>query len=646
MGVLRKWFRRTKTVLGFMGRRSRIAAAIAAILIVTGGLWLACQGGQTRFVPVMNEQFDETDLASAVQLLNSRDIPARAESGRLLAAADKLPQARSVLAYEGLLPHNSVSTFEQLAKESDIWSTSDQNDKRWQAAKMSALGKLISNFPPVRGATVLYEPGLPRRLGAGAVEPTASVKVVLKPNSAMDHKLVTAIADLISGSISGMHRQNVRIVDSTGQSYRVDDEGVLSADDRLEQLRAGEAFYREKIRSSLQYVPNVIVAARVEGEGAAMHCVGASISVPRSYFVTIYNASNGQCSTVSDDQLKPVIDPQLARIQQAVMRVVGCDDPAAVQADWHYDLPAEPAKSANVQAAPASSAFLTPAASCLAIAGVSGTGVLFGLALFLVYRRRRRGEQDSAPGMTGQLANDCVAGNRPDDAGELRDSFDFLLAVSVERVVEFLQAEHPQTGAMVLAHLPSDKSAEILQGLPRLQQVEITRRIASLERPDPQAVRDVARSAAERFAVILNEPRSSGVAIVARILHHVGGQTEQSILSDLSGDEPAMVDSIRRRLLAFEDIVHVPADQLRSTLDDFESDELAVALRTAADELKDKVLSSLSPAAAARVREEMERIGPVRLSDVEAAQQNVAQAVRRPRGQYVPTGSRRGELLA
>ena len=128
---------------------------------------------------------------------------------------------------------------------------------------------------------------------------------------------------------------------------------------------------------------------------------------------------------------------------------------------------------------------------------------------------------------------------------------------------------------------------------------------------------------------MLSQPRKrlGGADALAEILNHCGYETEKAVLEGLDGEEPALAESIRKRMFGFEDIASMSTKRLRASLEQVPSDELAIALRTAGEELKKKVLSSLSAAAGKAVREEMDRIGPVRISDVEAAQRRVLEAV-------------------
>lgn len=631
MSLMRIWFRRARMLVGSISPRRRVLIALLGLLGLAGVVLWAMQGNSQPLTPVLNEPFDAPELASAVAMLESRGIAAVARDNKLYTPADQAAKARAVLAYEGILPRNLSSAFEQLVRDSDPWSTSEQNDKKWQALKMATLSRMIAMFPPVRSATVLYEPGTTKRLGGPAVEPTASVKLALKPNAAMDHKLVRAIADLVAGSISGMNRRNVCIIDGAGQSYHVTEEGI-AAEDKLEQLRQAEAFYREKIRAALAYMDNVIIGVHVEGDAATGKCLSASVCAPRSYFAAIHRSTATQPADTSDQALTPVIEAQLPRIQQAVMKVIGADTPQSVAVDWYYDAPVEPA-SLSLAAPPAEpnnagSPAALVIASCLVVLGAGATAVLI-----LKVRKRHRA-----------LAE--LEDSAEDEATGAETGFAFLQEASTEKLCALLASEHPQASALVLANLSPGKSAAVLARLEPSLQMEVVRRIASMEHIDPQVAQDVARGIAQRLGG-MEGARASGVEIIARILHQGNPLLEQSVLSGLRGSEPTLAESIRRQMVSFEDLSRLPSTRLRAALEQFDPAELAVALRTASEPLSRKVLSSLSSAAASQVREEMERMGPVRLSDVESAQQHVAEVVRRHGdGQYVPAQASESELLA
>jgi len=217
-----------------------------------------------------------------------------------------------------------------------------------------------------------------------------------------------------------------------------------------------------------------------------------------------------------------------------------------------------------------------------------------------------------------------------------------------------LADEHPQTQALVLSRVSPETAAEVLDALGAERQVEVTRRIAALAAVDPVVAAEAVRGLIEQWSasqaqadrrMAENPAREAkapdpaeaglvaspagGVSAAARILNHAGAATEQAVMDGLSGMAPALAESIRKRMFVFDDVALLPRTVLRAALDALASDELAIALRTAGPAVTEKVLSSLDRDAAGKVRREMERIGPVRLSDVEAAQERVVSAVRR-----------------
>ena len=219
-----------------------------------------------------------------------------------------------------------------------------------------------------------------------------------------------------------------------------------------------------------------------------------------------------------------------------------------------------------------------------------------------------------------------------------------LQKASAEELRALLHGEHFQTIALVLSHVEPTTAAKVLAAFDRDRQIEVSRRIAALAAVDVDVVAEAVRGLLSRRQIgqAEGEDRAGGIGRVARILHHAGYATEQAVLDGLMGTEPALAESIRKRMFVFEDVSELPREVLMSALESLGSDELAIALRTASRKVTERVLSGLSRDAVAKVRVEMERIGPVRLSDVEAAQERVISAVRRlEAGRYVSADHRK-----
>lgn len=209
--------------------------------------------------------------------------------------------------------------------------------------------------------------------------------------------------------------------------------------------------------------------------------------------------------------------------------------------------------------------------------------------------------------------------------------FSFLQKAETENLLTFMQDEHPQTIALILAHLPSSKGSEILSGLPPAKQIEVVTRVANMEQTNPEVIREVEQGLTQRLSGIMSQrfQKVGGVEAVAEMLNLSDRGTEKSILEALETEDPELVEQIRRLMFVFEDILLVNDKGIQSVLKEIDHDELALALKTASNEMKEKVFRNMSERAAQLIKEEMEYMGPVRLSDVEAAQQRIVDVVRR-----------------
>lgn len=209
--------------------------------------------------------------------------------------------------------------------------------------------------------------------------------------------------------------------------------------------------------------------------------------------------------------------------------------------------------------------------------------------------------------------------------------FAFIQKAESENVLTFIQDEHPQTIAMIISHLAYHKASEILTGLPEQKQIEVIRRVANMEQTNPDVIREVERGLESRLSNMLmhSVEKVGGVETVAEILNLCDRATEKSIMEGIEAEDPDMVEQIRRLMFVFEDILLVDDKGIQAVLKEIDNDELCLALKTASDELKDKIFSNMSARAAELVKEDMEYMGPVRLSDVEASQQRIVDVVRR-----------------
>ena len=209
--------------------------------------------------------------------------------------------------------------------------------------------------------------------------------------------------------------------------------------------------------------------------------------------------------------------------------------------------------------------------------------------------------------------------------------FAFLQKAESENLLTFIQDEHPQTIALILCHLPHHKAAEILSGLPLQKQIEVIKRVANMEQTNPEVIKEVERGLESRLSAMLMQSmeKAGGIPTVAEILNLADRSTEKAVVEGLEADDPDLVEQIRRLMFVFEDIRMVDDKGIQLVLKEVDNDEMALALKTASEELKNKIFKNMSERAATLIKEDMQFMGPVRVSDVESAQQRVVDIVRR-----------------
>jgi flagellar motor switch protein FliG len=212
-----------------------------------------------------------------------------------------------------------------------------------------------------------------------------------------------------------------------------------------------------------------------------------------------------------------------------------------------------------------------------------------------------------------------------------RRPFSFLAKTDAENLLTFIQDEHPQTIALILSHLTPSKASQVLSDLPVAKQIEVVSRIANMENTNPEVVREVEQGLAARLSGIVSQTfqKVGGVESVAEMLNLADRSTEKGILEALEGQDPDLVEQIRRLMFVFEDILLVNDKGIQAVLKEIENEELALALKTASEELREKIFKNMSERASQLIKEDMEFMGPVRVSDVESAQQKIVDVVRR-----------------
>jgi flagellar motor switch protein FliG len=209
--------------------------------------------------------------------------------------------------------------------------------------------------------------------------------------------------------------------------------------------------------------------------------------------------------------------------------------------------------------------------------------------------------------------------------------FEFLRRADPRQVLTYLQDEHPQTIALVLAHLTADSGARVLSALPEELQRDVARRLATMDRTSPEVIAQIEAVLEPKLSSIVQQQDMStvgGVQSLVDILNRSDRATERLIFEGLERDNPDLADEVRSRMFVFEDIVGLDDRSVQLILRQVDSKELAVALKGVAPNVRDKIMRNMSERASANLSEEIELLGPMRLKTVEEAQGAVVRVIR------------------
>ncbi|MBW2619563.1 MAG: flagellar motor switch protein FliG [Deltaproteobacteria bacterium] len=209
--------------------------------------------------------------------------------------------------------------------------------------------------------------------------------------------------------------------------------------------------------------------------------------------------------------------------------------------------------------------------------------------------------------------------------------FESLRDVDPRVLANFIRNEHPQTVSLIIAHLDSSMAAEVLSEFPENLQTDVILRVAELDTVPAQMVEEIEQVLREEIAAMgtVGAKKLGGAQTVAEILNQVDQATENAILAKIEEDKMELANEIRKLMFVFDDLVNVPDQGIRSILKEVNNEELTLALKTASASMTDKILTNISERAAEMIKEDLEIMGPVRLTDVEKAQQSILRVAKK-----------------
>ncbi|NPV28202.1 MAG: flagellar motor switch protein FliG [Firmicutes bacterium] len=227
--------------------------------------------------------------------------------------------------------------------------------------------------------------------------------------------------------------------------------------------------------------------------------------------------------------------------------------------------------------------------------------------------------------------------------------FDFIRKADPGQLLNFIQGEHPQTIALIMAYLEPDQAASVLSALPADQQSEVARRVALMDRTSPEILKEVEKVLERKLSSVVTQDYTSagGVKALVEVLNRVDRSTEKTIIEALEVQDPELAEEVKKLMFVFEDIVQLDDRSVQLVLREVDSHDLALALKGAGEEVMNKIERNISKRAAQMLKEDIEYMGPVRLRDVEEAQQRIVSIIRKleEQGQIIITRGGREEII-
>ena len=209
--------------------------------------------------------------------------------------------------------------------------------------------------------------------------------------------------------------------------------------------------------------------------------------------------------------------------------------------------------------------------------------------------------------------------------------FEFVRKTDASQLLSFIQDEHPQTIALILSYLSPQQCALILSALPAERQADVAKRIATMDRTSPDIIKEVEKILESKLANLVNQDYTiiGGVDHVVEILNSVDRGTEKHIMETLDIENPELAEEIRKKMFVFEDILLLDDRAIQRVLRDVDNNDLAIACKGSNEEVQNAIFNNMSKRLATMIKEDMDFMGPVRMKDVEEAQQKIVNIIRK-----------------
>jgi len=209
--------------------------------------------------------------------------------------------------------------------------------------------------------------------------------------------------------------------------------------------------------------------------------------------------------------------------------------------------------------------------------------------------------------------------------------FEFVRKTDAAQLLNFIQDEHNQTIALILSYLNPQQSAMVLTALPQDKQADVARRIAQMDRTSPDVVKEVEDILERKLSSLVTQDYTivGGVDAIVQILNSVDRSTEKHIMETLEIEDTELAEEIKKKMFVFEDVISLDDRSIQRVLREVDNNDLAIALKGSGEEVQNVIFNNLSKRLATMIKEDMDYMGPVRLKDVEEAQQKIVNIIRK-----------------
>lgn len=632
MDSWRRTFVQFRDLVNTMAPGQRMTLVVVPLLILAGLGLAIYKGAETGDEPLLSGRvFSDEELKNAEAALRKAGCgnAYRVEGRRIFVAkTDAARYTAALIAADGASEFGRE--FEKALDKSQWFTPSDTSREALDFARTKELVKMIRAIPHVEDASLVCQRSKKSVL-RGDSKMTATLGVRPRGEHEMSSEEAQSLRQLVAGGF-GMAAGDVTVTDlKTGKTHRPADESDPVHDAYVEATR----------RFTLQYQRK-----KADIEKGIAQKVARLIPAPSDGAANpVINVNSYDRPEASADA-KPVA--ATASFEQTLAQWGG---PAgltlvALCAVWFLRRgKVQPTQPPAAVALPIEDVAVTAPAEKL---DPTATEPIRLPEATPAKKAPERATHERLEESLGKDEADAILENVKRSLSPM--PFGFLRDARPEKLASLVADEHPQTVALIFSNLPADQSARALAALPRPMQLEVIRRVATIDETSPEVIQAVEKSLKSRLQPASNRPEEDPcrVSAVARMLSVVDRAANKTILHGLGRETPQLADEIRRMMFGFDDLARLDAGSIELLEKDVEATRWALALKGASAELNSQIIGCLSPRAAAFVQEEMQTLGPVRISDIEAAQQEIIDAVCRLEdvGEIVVFGSETEKLAA